>query len=169
MNEISKKIKALENFINQKKHLKTSHPLRYLFWEATLRCNLNCLHCGSDCVRDNSTAINEIGVDLIKNELKEIVRYYSSDRITFAIIGGEPLIRKDVINVGAFAAELGYKWGITTNGMLLSSKIIKKLKDANLSTISISLDSIEKDHDTLRNYEGSYKKVVSVIRNLLDD
>ena len=25
------------------------HPLRQLFWESTLRCNLHCRHCGSDC------------------------------------------------------------------------------------------------------------------------
>lgn len=25
------------------------HPLRQLFWECTLRCNLRCRHCGSDC------------------------------------------------------------------------------------------------------------------------
>ena len=25
------------------------HPLRQLFWECTLRCNLKCRHCGSDC------------------------------------------------------------------------------------------------------------------------
>ena len=25
------------------------HELHQLFWECTLRCNLNCRHCGSDC------------------------------------------------------------------------------------------------------------------------
>ena len=25
------------------------HPLTQLFWESTLRCNMNCRHCGSDC------------------------------------------------------------------------------------------------------------------------
>ena len=25
------------------------HPLRTLFWECTLRCNMHCRHCGSDC------------------------------------------------------------------------------------------------------------------------
>ena len=28
------------------------HPLNYLFWECTQRCNLACLHCGSDCKAD---------------------------------------------------------------------------------------------------------------------
>ena len=30
------------------------HELNYLFWECTTRCNLNCLHCGSDCSKDSS-------------------------------------------------------------------------------------------------------------------
>lgn len=30
------------------------HELNYLFWECTTRCNLSCLHCGSDCSKDNS-------------------------------------------------------------------------------------------------------------------
>jgi len=30
------------------------HELNYLFWECTLRCNLRCLHCGSDCTADNN-------------------------------------------------------------------------------------------------------------------
>ena len=25
------------------------HELNYLFWECTTRCNLHCIHCGSDC------------------------------------------------------------------------------------------------------------------------
>ena len=29
-----------------------THPLTYFFWECTLRCNLHCQHCGSDCVAD---------------------------------------------------------------------------------------------------------------------
>ena len=32
-----------------RKNHKQLHPLRQLFWECTSRCNLHCLHCGSDC------------------------------------------------------------------------------------------------------------------------
>jgi len=30
-------------------HRVEEHQLRQLFWECTLKCNLNCRHCGSDC------------------------------------------------------------------------------------------------------------------------
>ncbi len=169
MNLIERKISSLEDFIRQKEFLKETHPLKYLFWEATLRCNLNCLHCGSDCIKDNASASNEIHIDKIKSELNKIAQVYDPSEITFAIIGGEPLVRKDIIEAGAFAAELGYKWGITTNGMLLDKKTIKLLKNAKLQTISVSLDGLEKEHDTLRNSPGSFRKVTGAIRNLLED
>jgi len=44
MNPVDQKVKALEDFIARKEQLMRSAPLQYLFWEATLRCNLNCLH-----------------------------------------------------------------------------------------------------------------------------
>ena len=169
MDPIETKIKALEDFVDRKDQLKKTAPLQYLFWEATLRCNLECLHCGSDCVRDNSTQSGEIGADLVKRELASIAQLYPPNKITLAIIGGEPLVRRDIIEVGEYAAGLGYNWGITTNGMLLDKPMIQRLKDAGLRTISVSLDGVEQDHDKLRNRPGSHKTVTTAIRNLLDD
>lgn len=169
MNLIDKKVEALEAFIEMKDQLKLGAPLRYLYWESTLRCNMQCLHCGSDCVRDDSTYDAEIGSDVIKSELLSIAGHYPPDKITLAIIGGEPLVRNDIIDVGAYAADLGYNWGITTNGLLLNAKMIKRLKNANLKTISVSLDGIEADHEALRNRTGSHTVVTRAIRRLLDD
>ncbi len=163
------KLRALEAFIARKERLKQTAPLQYLFWESTLRCNLSCRHCGSDCVRNDSTREAEIDAESIKRELRSIANIYSPRTITFAIIGGEPLVRDEVIDVGAYAAGLGYNWGITTNGMLLSDRMVKRLKDAGLTTLSVSLDGIEPDHDALRNYQGSYRIVSGAIRRLLDD
>lgn len=169
MNSIDQKIKALEVFIARKEQLKKNTPLQYLFWEATLRCNLSCLHCGSDCVRDDSAQANEINSDTVKRELQSIAKSYSPENITFAIIGGEPLLRDDIIDVGSFAADLGYVWGITTNGMLLDRAMVKRLKHGRLQTISVSLDGIEEDHDRLRNCKGAYGRVVANLRHLLED
>lgn len=40
---------ALEIWRKGYQHIVEEHPLRQLFWECTLRCNLHCRHCGSDC------------------------------------------------------------------------------------------------------------------------
>jgi radical SAM protein with 4Fe4S-binding SPASM domain len=167
MNLIDKKVEALEAFIERKERLKQNTPLRYLFWESTLRCSLQCLHCGSDCVRDDSTQNAEIDAESVKRELRSISERYSPAEITFAIIGGEPLIRGDTIEVGAYAASLGYNWGITTNGMMLKEDVIRSLEQAGLKTISVSLDGIAADHDALRDCPGSYEIVTRAIERLL--
>jgi len=169
MDPIGQKVEALEAFIERKARLKQTTPLQYLFWEATLRCNLGCLHCGSDCVRNDAAQDAELDGEAIKRELRSIAESYPPETITFAIIGGEPLLREDIIGVGAYAAELGFNWGITTNGMLLTAGAIKRLKDAKLTTISVSLDGIEADHDALRNCTGAHKVVTDAILRLLAD
>jgi len=167
--EIDAIVTNLENFIHEKETLKKNHPLTYLFWESTLRCNLSCLHCGSDCVRDSSTEPDEIDADIIKRELKDIASKYDPRSITFAIIGGEPLVREDIIEVGAYATELGYNWGITTNAMLMNENIISELKSAGLSTISVSLDGLEKEHNKLRNHSSAYNVVYENLKILLEN
>ncbi len=103
------KLEVIERFVEQKEMLKKTHPLRYLFWEATVRCNLDCLHCGSDCMKDNSTKFDELDIDLVKKELKKIAEFYNPQNITLAIIGGEPLLRDEIYDVGSYAANMGYR------------------------------------------------------------
>ncbi|MBI5165688.1 MAG: radical SAM protein [Magnetospirillum sp.] len=160
---------ALEGFVAEKARLRAEHPLRYLFWESTLRCNLSCRHCGSDCRRDDSTAARELAPDLVKAQLDAIAQRYDPSAITFAIIGGEPLIRADIDAVGAHAARLGYAWGITTNALLLDDARLASLKAAGLATISVSLDGLEADHDSLRRHPGAFAQVVAALRRLIGD
>lgn len=159
----------LESFIADKERLAAEHPLRYLFWEATLRCNLDCRHCGSDCLRDNSTRDRELSAETIKRELGAIARVHDPRAITLAIIGGEPLMRPDVEEVGSFAADLGYAWGITTNAMLLDTARLASLKAAGLSTIAVSLDGLEEAHDALRRHKGAFRKVSEALSRLVAD
>jgi MoaA/NifB/PqqE/SkfB family radical SAM enzyme len=106
---------ALTAFIAAKEQARAEHRLAYLFWECTLRCNLSCRHCGSDCVKDDTSATRELGTDAICRELSAIARRYDPRTITFAIIGGEPLLRHDIEKAGAHAAGLGFAWGIMTS------------------------------------------------------
>jgi len=159
----------LEGFIADKERLTAEHPLRYLFWEATLRCNLACRHCGSDCLRDNSTRDRELPPEAIKRELAAIAKAHDPATITLAIIGGEPLMRPDIEQVGAFAATLGFAWGITTNAMPLDAARLDSLKAAGLSTISVSLDGLEEAHDSLRQSPGAFRRVSEALTRLVAD
>ena len=160
---------ALDKFIKAKVQRRRERRLTYLFWEATLRCNLFCRHCGSDCRRDASSRQQELPADAVMRELSSIAERWNPRDITFAIIGGEPLVRRDIEGVGAHAAALGYAWGITTNAMLLKPARLASLKAAGLKTISVSVDGVEEDHDALRRRRGAFRRVRAALERLLAD
>ena len=62
--------------------------------------------------------------------------------------------------------ELGFHLGMTTNGILLNDENIKKLKKANMETVSISIDGLENTHDEFRGVPGSYKIINNNIKAL---
>ena len=106
---------------------------------------------------------------LLRKPRSAIAERHDPRGITFAIIGGEPLLRHDIEIAGAHAAGLGYSWGITTNGMQLSARRIESLKAAGLSTISVSLDGLAEQHDALRQRPGAFHRVTEAISRLLDN
>lgn len=82
------------------------------------------------------------------------------------ITGGEPLLRPDLFQVMAHACNLGFVWGITTNGTLLTDKNIQQMVDTNCKTLSISLDGLKETHDDLRGHV-CFDEVIAGIKKLV--
>lgn len=143
------------------------HELNYLFWECTLRCNLNCLHCGSDCLK--SSGIKDMPVEDFVQVLDDIKdKNAGVDNMTICITGGEPLIRKDLEDAGREIIKRGFRWGIVTNGMLLTPKRFVSLLNAGMTSISYSIDGFEKEHTYLRVNPESYRHVCDAIKMTVD-
>lgn len=141
------------------------HELIDLFWECTLTCNAKCKHCGSSAEKKKYDG--ELSTEEIKNAFKQIADDMESNKILINVTGGEPLVRQDLFEVMEYATkELGFHWGMTSNGMLLNEEKIQKLKEANMETISISIDGLEKTHDEFRGVPGSYKLIMNNIKKL---
>lgn len=141
------------------------HTLIDLFWECTLSCNANCKHCGSNA--EKKSYEGELTTQEIKNAFKQIANDMDASKILINVTGGEPLVRKDLFEVMEYATkELNFHWGMTTNGILLNDENIEKLKKSNMETISISIDGLEKTHDSFRGVQGSYKAIVNNIKKL---
>lgn len=139
--------------------------LRILFWETTLRCNAMCKHCGSRA-GINCNYEDELTTDEIKKALYDISQRLDISKMTLNITGGEPLLRKDLFEVMKYAKELGYNWVMTTNGTLIDEEMVQKLKDAELSSLSISIDGTEETHDAFRGIKGLYNKSINAINIL---
>lgn len=150
---------------NYKEQEMEKHKLIDLFWECTLTCNAKCKHCGSSA--ENKKYEGELTTEEIKNALKNIAKDMDASKILINVTGGEPLVRKDLFEVMEYATnELGFHWGMTTNGILLNDENIEKLRKSNMETISVSIDGLEETHDKFRGVPGSYKLIIDNIKNL---
>lgn len=145
--------------------LKTNPVLKNLFLELTMRCNEHCLHCGSYCGDRKSS---ELSFDQYKKILTEITEDFNVKDIMLCITGGEPLLRQDFFDIMTYAKNLGFRWGMTSNGTLITPEVAQKLYEAGMSTISISIDGLEQTHDEFRQTPGGYKKAMQGIQNLID-
>jgi radical SAM enzyme (rSAM/lipoprotein system) len=137
------------------------HELNYLFWECTLRCNLNCMHCGSDCTRDSS--IKDMPIADFLKVLDEVAREYNPNKIMIAVTGGEPLMRNDLEACGRQFYKRGFPWGMVSNGYLLDATRLSALTDAGLRSVTISLDGLQDSHDWLRNKKVSFSRAIHAI------
>ncbi|MBI5528042.1 MAG: radical SAM protein [Deltaproteobacteria bacterium] len=130
------------------------HELRYLFWESTRRCNMECRHCGSDCGKND--AVRGLDADTVLRVLGRIAKAYDAEKIMLTVTGGEPLVRPDMIPVMAKARALGFRFSLVTNGWAVDDKVAEALARAGIESVVVSLDGTEEDHDWLRRREGSH-------------
>ena len=94
---------ALDIARSMRKSQEEEHPLRQLFWECTLRCNLRCQHCGSDCKQVAATP------DMPKEDffkvLDSIAAKTDPHKVFVIISGGEPTAPTASTGNGARATE----------------------------------------------------------------
>jgi radical SAM enzyme (rSAM/lipoprotein system) len=137
------------------------HQLRYLFWECTLRCNLNCVHCGSDCT--SSVNQSDMPLEDFLSTAQSIALRTDPRKITVVITGGEPLLRSDLETCGRRLRELGFRWGIVSNGMAYTPQRHASLLRAGMGALTISLDGLANWHNWLRNNNKMFDKAVAAI------
>jgi len=143
--------------------LQTHKPdLTYLFWETTLRCNLECMHCGSDCLREAATP------DMPKEDflrvLDSLKGHIEPSRVIIVVTGGEPLMRNDLEECGAEFAKRGHPWGFVTNGYAMTEARFERCCAVGLSSMTVSLDGLESSHDEFRGRAQSFVRAIETIR-----
>lgn len=137
------------------------HPLRQLFWECTLRCNLRCRHCGSDC--KNNSAIADMPKDVFMEVLDDVKKVTDPHKVMVIVTGGEPLMRRDLEECGREMYEKGFPWGMVSNGFALTKTRLDRLMESGLRAITISLDGVGEDHEWMRGVPGSFQRAAEAI------
>ena len=161
------KEKHLESLASYTRTLYEKPDLRHLFLELTLQCNARCFHCGSSCTP--SAAEDELTFDEYRRLLTGVKEDFDLSRILLCITGGEPLLRPDFFEIMTFAKKLGFRWGMTSNGTLITKEVAHKLAECGMSTISISIDGLRDTHDALRGMPGGYDRAMEGIENLIGE
>ncbi|WP_372651953.1 TIGR04133 family radical SAM/SPASM protein [Draconibacterium sp.] len=136
-----------------------AHELNYLFWECTTRCNLNCIHCGSDCAKDS--AFTDMPLDDFLKAVDTIED--KAPNFTIVFTGGEPLLRNDLEHCGKELRRRGFRWSMVSNGHLYSQERHSSLLNAGMGALTISLDGLEASHNWMRNNLTSFQKVLNAI------
>ena len=122
-------------------------------WELTLACNLKCLHCGSTAGGRRAEELSpgealELCADLKKSGCRGV-----------ALMGGEPLLRKDFFAIASRVRELGMELSVITNGTIYSEDIFRKLKELGPRAVAVSLDAAGPAlHDRIRGAAGAFEK-----------
>ncbi len=130
-------------------------------WNIGRTCNLKCLHCYSD-----SWAKRYSG-ELTTAEAKAVLDDLGDFRVPAVLFsGGEPLLRKDLFELVAYARAKKLSTVLSTNGTLIDAAMAKRVKEAGFSYVGISLDGIGPVHDHFRGVPGTYDKVVAAYRHL---
>jgi len=130
----------------------------------TMACQCNCVHCSAEPFRDRSRR------ELATDEIKSVVRKATDMGCTLVIfVGGEPLMHKDIYELIACVDADKAVAMIFTNGWLLTADNVKRLADAGLYSMNISIDSSDPDeHDRLRRLPGAFQRALAGGKRALD-
>jgi cyclic pyranopterin phosphate synthase len=121
-------------------------PVRDLRVSVTDRCNFRCVYCMPKEVFGRDYRFLPRAELLTFEEIERAARVFAGLGVEkIRITGGEPLVRRDVETLVSMLARIdGLDLTLTTNGALLAGKA-RALKDAGLSRVSVSLDSLDDD------------------------
>ena len=134
-------------------------------WNLTYRCNLACEHCyldagGTPLVdTENFADRSELGTAECFKVIDEIAAF-APECLTI-LTGGEPLLRRDILEIVRRAAERDLWVVVGTNGVRITENLASRLAEAGARGLSLSLDALDPDrHDRFRNVRGAWRNTV---------
>lgn len=130
--------------------------------ELTFRCNVRCAH----CYIDHTDLQKELTYDEICGILDQLA---DEGCLWLLITGGEPMVRKDFVDIYTYAKKKGMLITLFTNGTLIDKDMADFLKDWRPFSIEITLyGATEETYEKVTGTKGSFKKCMDGINNLLE-
>jgi len=131
-------------------------------WEVTRACAFACKHCRADAQhqRDPNELTTEEGYRLIDRLVE-----FGSPILIFT--GGDPMMRRDLFDLIAYAAKKGLRCSLTPTATALPTiERLAHAKEAGIRRIALSLDAPTPDtHDEFRQVSGSWERTMRILHN----
>jgi len=132
--------------------------------EITLACNARCPHCSVSALANHGH--DELSTDDWKRFIDEL---HDLGVFSLTFLGGEPLLRKDLVELVNYASQRGLSTVVVTNGYLLVPNVITSLCNAGLDEVQISLDGADAEtHDTFRGLRGLFQRIMEAVPIIRD-
>jgi radical SAM protein with 4Fe4S-binding SPASM domain len=134
-------------------------------WNLTYRCNLACEHCYLDAGgtpqvgTENFADRSELGTEECFRVIDDIAAF-APECLTI-LTGGEPLLRRDILDIVRRASERGLWVVVGTNGVKITENVAGRLSEAGARGLSLSLDALDPErHDRFRRVRGAWQNTV---------
>jgi GeoRSP system radical SAM/SPASM protein len=128
-------------------------------WAVTNRCTFKCSHCYS---REDPS--DELSFEVLSRCIRHVA---DAGVLSINFGGGEPLLRRDLLDIAGFASKLGLRVSMNSNGYLFNDKTASELRSHGFSKVGISIDShLPEIHDTFRGIKRSHNKAMKALSYL---
>ncbi len=135
-----------------------AYQLNCAVWEFTLKCNLNCSHCGSSAGIPRADELDTRECFRLCEGLSELG---CGD---VSLMGGEPFLRGDWFSVASCIKDLGMGLNFASNGTILD-RYIDEVSSLEPKVVGISLDGMKASHELVRG-EGTFERAVKAVELL---
>jgi len=133
-------------------------------WNLTKRCNLECAHCYI-AAGPHESAAGELDTAACLEIVDQLLAVNPAPILILS--GGEPLLRADLAEIAQYASANGATVVVGTNGTLLTDERIAGLKNAGVSGVAVSVDSLRPSyHDNFRHGRGALADVQAALARL---
>ncbi len=130
-------------------------------WEVTRACAYACVHCRADAQHRRDP--RELSTAEAKALIERLAAFGNSPILIFT--GGDPMMRPDLFELIAYAAERGLRCSLTPTATALpTTERLEKARQAGIRRVALSLDAPRPEiHDDFRKVKGSWQRTMDIL------
>ncbi|MDP3184402.1 MAG: radical SAM protein, partial [Anaerolineales bacterium] len=135
-------------------------------WEVTRACAYACVHCRADAQHQRDP--RELSTTEAKALIERLAAFGNNPILIFT--GGDPMMRPDLFELNAYAAERGLRCSLTPTATALPTvERLEKARDAGIRRVALSLDAPRPEiHDEFRKVKGSWQRTMETLHRAHD-